>query len=48
MALDSISLPSVDAEVIQEAVEDLAELLGRVMEVKILVNSVLSILENLT
>ena len=42
-----ISLPNIAAEVIQEGGEDLAELLGRVLESKILVNRVVQILEDL-
>ncbi len=47
ITVDSISLPNIAAEVIQEGGEDLAELLGRVLESKILVNRVVQILEDL-
>ena len=43
----SISSPNVSEETIQEAGEDLAELLGRVIETKILVSNVLVILRDL-
>ena len=43
----SISSPNVSVETIQEAGEDLAELLGRVIETKILVSNVVVILRDL-
>lgn len=47
LTVDSISSPLVAPEVIQEAGEDLGELLGRVVETKILVSRAVRILENL-
>lgn len=47
ITLDSILPPSVADETIQEAGEDLGELLGRVVETKILVVRAVGILENL-
>ncbi|WP_281261718.1 hypothetical protein [Aphanothece hegewaldii] len=40
-------MPYVKSEVIQEAGEDLGELLGRVLETKILVSRAVGILEEL-
>ena len=45
--VESISQRNVAAEVIQEAGEDLAELLGRTVETKVLVGTVMRRLENL-
>ncbi|NER39822.1 MAG: restriction endonuclease subunit S [Oscillatoria sp. SIO1A7] len=45
--VESISPTNVAAEVFQEAAEDLGELLGRLLEVKILVNGVVTVLEDL-
>jgi len=47
LTIDSISLPDIAVELIQEAGEDLAELLGRTLENKILVSRALAILEGL-
>jgi hypothetical protein len=43
----SISSPNVSTKTIEEAGEDLSELLGRVIETKILVSSVVKILKEL-
>lgn len=48
ITVDSISPPYVPGEVIQEAGEDLGELLGRVLETRILVNRAVGILEDLS
>lgn len=48
ITVDSISLPYVKREIIQEAGEDLGELLGRVLETKILVSRAVRILEDLS
>ena len=48
ITLDSISLPYVTDEIIQEAGEDLGELLGRVLETKMLVSRAVGILEDLS
>jgi hypothetical protein len=48
ITVDSISPPHVKSEVIQEAGEDLGELLGRVIETKILVSRAVGILEDLS
>ncbi|MFB2976427.1 hypothetical protein [Microseira sp. BLCC-F43] len=45
--VESISPENVRSQVIQEAGEDLAELLGRVLETKMLVNTVITRLDNL-
>ena len=45
--VESISPSNVAAEVFQEAAEDLGELLGRLLEVKILVNGIITVLEDL-
>jgi hypothetical protein len=45
--VDTISSPTLSAEVIQEAGEDLAEMLGRVLENKMLVSRTVSVLEDL-
>jgi hypothetical protein len=47
LTIDSISAPNITVEVIQEAGEDLAELLGRTLENKILVSRTIAILEEL-
>ena len=47
LAVDSISPPHVKSELIQEAGEDLGELLGRVLETKMLVSRAVRILEDL-
>ena len=48
ITVDSISPPHVKMEVIQEAGEDLGELLGRVIETKMLVSRAVRILEDLS
>jgi hypothetical protein len=48
ITVDSISPPNVKSEVTQEAGEDLGELLGRVVETKMLVSRAVKILENLS
>ncbi|MDJ0713953.1 MAG: hypothetical protein QNJ54_07010 [Prochloraceae cyanobacterium] len=48
ITLDSISSPYVADEIIQEAGEDLGELLGRVLETKMLVSRAVGILEDLS
>jgi hypothetical protein len=45
--VDTISSPMLSAEVIQEAGEDLAEMLGRVLENKMLVSRTVAVLEDL-
>jgi hypothetical protein len=45
--VDTISSPNLSAEVIQEAGEDLAEMLGRVLENKMLAGRIVAILEDL-
>lgn len=46
--VDSISPPHIKSEVIQEAGEDLGELLGRAIETKMLVSRTVRILEGLS
>ena len=48
ITVDSISPPHIKSEVIQEAGEDLGELLGRVIETKMLVVRAVKILEDLS
>ncbi len=48
ITIDSISHPYIKSEIIHEAGEDLGELLGRVIETKILVNRAVRILEDLS
>ncbi|WP_049858594.1 hypothetical protein [Gloeothece citriformis] len=48
ITVDSISPPHIANEVIQEAGEDLGELLGCVLETKILVSRAVKILEDLS
>ena len=48
ITVDSISPPHVASEIIQEAGEDLGELLGRVLETKMLVSRSVRILEGLS
>ncbi len=48
ITLDTISSPYVRDEMIQEAGEDLGELLGRVLETKMLVSKSVGILEELS
>jgi hypothetical protein len=45
--VDTISSPNLSSEVIQEAGEDLSEMLGRVLENKMLTNRTVAILEDL-
>lgn len=47
ITVDSILPENVRSQVIQEAGEDLAELLGRVLDTKMLVNTVMTRLDNL-
>jgi hypothetical protein len=48
ITIDSISPPQIASEVVSEAGEDLGELLGRVLETKMLVSGAVRILENLS
>jgi predicted transcriptional regulator len=48
MTVDSISPPQVADEVIQSAGEDLGELLGRVLETKMLISRAVQVLEDLS
>jgi hypothetical protein len=48
IAIDSISPPQIDPDLVRAAGEDLGELLGRVLETRMLVSRAVKILEDLS
>lgn len=48
ITIDSISSPQIASEIVQDAGENLGELLGRVLETKMLVSRAVRVLENLS